>query len=344
MRRVSRHFLHIQEAVVLIAQIPRRMAHGDLLGQARAQRVGPRDDNPVIHAQLQERVPARPHLGDEILMRHGNLAVLMPALLFIGNLILDLQGASPSLDHLLRQQISGFRITKSRVDIRDDRHHMRFVTLHLRQQLGLARRIAGLARRIDLPEQPAQLPRIRLPQERVNLLDQLRHGRLFMHALIGQGAKLGPQRRHHPPRQINIPPLRGAEMLLHRNHLLLRDKPVPRPKALRIQRRIRVIRRHIGPHDRRRILRDIQPGAEPVLQPHPRHRLGTDAAPRAAAFDQLSHMRRMLLIGGLAGTLQVMARRAAHALGCQASRIGVHRGVVLIFKSTSDIDLRTCKR
>ncbi len=59
------------------------MADRDLLGQTRSQRVGARDDDAVLDAQLEKGVTTGAHLGEEVLVRHGDLAVLMAALLLV---------------------------------------------------------------------------------------------------------------------------------------------------------------------------------------------------------------------------------------------------------------------
>src|SRR3546814_13660292 len=51
-------FLAIEEAVVLVAKVARLAAEGDLLGEARAQRIGARDDDPVLDAQFQNGLAA----------------------------------------------------------------------------------------------------------------------------------------------------------------------------------------------------------------------------------------------------------------------------------------------
>ena len=57
-------------------------------------------------------------------MGNGDLAVLMTALLLIGDLILDLNRTGTRLDHLAREKISRLLVTKTCVDICNDRHHM----------------------------------------------------------------------------------------------------------------------------------------------------------------------------------------------------------------------------
>ena len=111
------------------------MADGDLLGQAGAERIGAGDDDAVLHAKFKEGVAAGAHLGEEDLVRHGDLAVLVAALLFVGHLVFDLQRAGARLDHLLGEQIGRFGIAEARVDVGDDRHDMGLIIVHGRQQL-----------------------------------------------------------------------------------------------------------------------------------------------------------------------------------------------------------------
>ncbi len=56
-RRVD--FLAVEEAVVLVAQVARLVADGDLLGQARAQRVGAGDDDAVCRRPVRGRRSGR---------------------------------------------------------------------------------------------------------------------------------------------------------------------------------------------------------------------------------------------------------------------------------------------
>ena len=72
----------------------------DLLGQAGAQRIGAGDDDAVVDPHLDEGVTAGANLREEVLVRHGDLAVLVTALFFIGDLVFDLQRAGARLDHL----------------------------------------------------------------------------------------------------------------------------------------------------------------------------------------------------------------------------------------------------
>ena len=114
---------------------PGSLDDGDLLGQAGAQRVGAGDDDAVIDAQFEEGVAAGADLGEEVLVRNGDLAVLVAALLFVGHLVLDLEGAGAGLDHLLGEQIGRFGIAETGVDVGDDRHDMGLVVVDRGLQL-----------------------------------------------------------------------------------------------------------------------------------------------------------------------------------------------------------------
>src|SRR3546814_5081486 len=73
-------------------------------------------------------------------------------------------------------------------------------------------------------EQAAEFAGIGLTQEGVDFLDQRRDAGLFVHRLVGQRTEFAAQRGDHPAREIDIAALDGAEMLLDRDHLLLRDE------------------------------------------------------------------------------------------------------------------------
>ena len=51
---------------------------------------------PSVDAQLEEGVAAGADLGEEVLVRHRDLAVLVAALLLVGDLVLDLQAQAPA--------------------------------------------------------------------------------------------------------------------------------------------------------------------------------------------------------------------------------------------------------
>ncbi len=181
---------------------------------------------------------------------------------------------------------------------------MGLVIVDRRQQLPLLQHVARLARGIDLPEHPAQLPGVGLAQEGIEFLDQRRHRRLLVHRLVGQRSELGAERGHHPARQIQIFPVGRAEMLFDGDHLLLADETMPAAQRLGIVGRIGIIGRHIPAHDRRSIAGDIEAGLELVLQTHARHGLGVDPVPGAVpAPDELLHLADMGLVGHVSSSL-----------------------------------------
>eukprot|EP01088_Endostelium_zonatum_P020312 TRINITY_DN7437_c0_g1_i1.p2 TRINITY_DN7437_c0_g1~~TRINITY_DN7437_c0_g1_i1.p2 ORF type:complete len:231 (+),score=-14.53 TRINITY_DN7437_c0_g1_i1:938-1630(+) len=221
----------------------------------------------------------------------------MAALLFVADLILDLERARPRLDHLPREQIRRLGIAEAGVDIGDDRHDMRLVIVdRLHQPLRLDC-VARIARMVEIAEQQAQLAGIRLPQERVQLLDQRRHARLLMHRLVGQRPEIAAQRRDHPARQVQIALVGGAEVLLDADHLLLADEAVPAAQRLRVGSRIGVIGRHVAAHDPGGVARDVEPGLKPVLKAHARDRLSVDPAPGRLRTDGLAGGADLLLVG-----------------------------------------------
>src|ERR1700748_86787 len=84
-----RDLFAVEEGVILVAEVARHPADGDLLGEAGAKRIRARDDDAVLDAELQEGVAAGADLGEEDLVRHGHLAVLVAALLLVRDLVLD---------------------------------------------------------------------------------------------------------------------------------------------------------------------------------------------------------------------------------------------------------------
>src|SRR3546814_2049496 len=103
-----------RSAVILVAQVAGFLRHGDLLGKAGTEAIGARHDDAVLDPQFHEGVAAGADLRDEILVRHGDLAVLVTALLFVGDLVFDLERAGAGLDHLLGEQIGRLGIAESR--------------------------------------------------------------------------------------------------------------------------------------------------------------------------------------------------------------------------------------
>ncbi|PAV92918.1 hypothetical protein WR25_13018 [Diploscapter pachys] len=89
-------------------------------------------------------------------------------------------------------------------------------------------------------------------------------------------------------------------MLLDADDLLLPDEPMPAAERLGVGRRVGIVRRHVPPHDRRGIARDIEARLEAVLQPHTRDRFGIDPAPGGVAADRLAGGADLLLVGHVA--------------------------------------------
>ena len=241
----ARHFLAIQEAVVLIAEVAGLVADGDLLRETGAQRVGAGHDDAVFDAEFEEGMAAGPDLRQEHLVRHGHLAVLMAALLFVGDLIFDLQGARACFDHLLGEQIGRLRIAKAGVDVGDDGHDVGLEVVDLFDQRLFLRLVASLAGGVDGAEGIVELTGVRLTEEGVELFDQRRHRGLLVHRLIGKRSELGAKCCDHPAGEIQIAAIGLAEMLLDRNQLLLRDEAMPATERLGVLGRDR---RHRQPY------------------------------------------------------------------------------------------------
>jgi hypothetical protein len=295
-RRVD--LLAIEIRVILIAEIARLLADCDLLGETGPERVRARDDDAVLDAEFEECVPAGADLREEVLVRHRDLAVLVPALLFVADLVLNLERAGSRLDHLPRQQIRRLRIAEAGVDVGDDRHDVRLVVFDRVQQPLLLDLVTCGARGVDIAEHHAEFAGVGLAQECVEFLDQCGDAGLLVHRLVRQRAELAPHRRYHPAGKVQIPTLGRAEMLLDADHLLLRDEAVPAAERLRVVGGVGVIGGHVLAHDRRGVARDVQAGGEPVLQPHARDGLRRDRVPGAVSIgDEVGHLCDMRLIG-----------------------------------------------
>ena len=176
----------VEEAVVLLAQIARLVGHGDLLGQAGAQRIGTGNNDTVIHAQLQECIAHRVDLGQETCVRHGDLAILMAALLDVRDLVFDLDGTGAGLDHLLGQEIGRLFVAEAGINIGDDRDDVGLEVVDLIPGLSGGDFITGLPGGFQITEIMVQFPRIGLLEEGIEFLDEHRHGGLFVHGLIRQ--------------------------------------------------------------------------------------------------------------------------------------------------------------
>ena len=202
----------------------------------------------------------------------------------VSDALLDLDGARARLDHLLGQQVRRLGIAEARVDVGDDRDDVGLIAVDLR--LDELRRgvITCRAGGVEPGEQQVELAGVGLTEERVQLLDQRGDGRLLVHRLIGQRTELGAQRRHHPAGEVQVALVRRLQVLLDRDELLLPDEAVPNAERLGVDRGVGVVLVHIAAHDVGGVLRDLEPGAEAVLRPHPRGRLGVDGVPAGAVL------------------------------------------------------------
>ena len=294
-QRVGRHFFAVEEGVVLVAQVAWRIGDGDLFRQAGAQRVGAGDDDAVVHAQFQEGVADGADLGQEVFVRHRDFTVLVAALFLVGHLVFDLDAAGARFDELFCQQIGGFGIAETGVDVGDDGHDVGDVAV----DLGLDGLLLSTLGRVQLAEQAAQFAGIGLAQEGVQLADQAGDGGFFMHRLVWQRAELGAQGGDHPAGQVEVAAVGAVEVLLDRDHLLLADKTVPATERLRVFRRVGVVGGHVGAHDLRRVLGDVQAGLELVLGAHAGGGLGIDGVPGAAllVFQTGNSLDVVLILG-----------------------------------------------
>ena len=236
-------------------QIAGVLADRDLLGQAGAKAVGAGDDDAIVHAQLLKRQTAGAQLFDEILARHGDLAVLVAALLGVRDLVFDLQRAGAGLDQFLGQQISGVFVAKARIDIGDDRNHMGFEIVQLFDDLGaLGIRFGGF----QFLEQVVDRDLVGLTQRDIDFMDQIGDGGLFMHRLVGQVAPAVAQTGDHPARQIDISALGGAAHALHGLDHLLGVEARPAAQRLGELAAVGVIGGHVGAHHGCHVAGDVQ--------------------------------------------------------------------------------------
>jgi len=250
-----------------------------LLGQAGAQRVGTGDDDAVVHAQFEEGIAHGADLGQEVFVRHRDLAVLVAALLFVRHLVLELDAAGARFDHLLGQQVGRFRVAEAGVDVGDDGHDVRDEIVD--PVLDGRTRRRGV-RLVQLAEQAAELTGVGLAQERVQLLDQRGHRGLLVHRLVRQRAEFRAQGGDHPARQVQVAAIGVVEVLLDRDQLLLPDEAVPAAQRLGVLGRIGIVVRHVAAHDGGRVAGDVEAGLEAVLGAHAGCGFRVDGIPAAA--------------------------------------------------------------
>ena len=159
---------------------------------------------------------------------------------------------------------------------------------------------------VQLAEQAAQFTGVGLAQERVQLTDQRADRGFFVHRLVRQRAELGAQRGDHPARQVQVAAVGAVEVLLDGDHLLLADEAVPATQRLGVLGRVGIVGGHVGTHDLRGVLGDVQARLELVLRTHAGGVLGIDRIPRAAVrLFQASDCLDVVLILGHVNLLGV---------------------------------------
>ncbi len=215
-------------------------------------------------------------------MGNGHFAVLVAALLLVGNLVLDLDAAGACFDHALGQQVGGFRVAETGIDVGDDRDDVGFEVVDLRLDFSGLGVVAGFAGGVQGGEQQVQLAGVGLAQEGVQLFDQVGDGGLLVHRLIRQRAEVGAQGSDHPAGQVEVALVGGLQVLLDGDQLLLTDEAVPAAQGLSVLGRVGVVLGHVFAHDVSGVLGDFQTGLEAVLSAHASDGLRVDRAPAAA--------------------------------------------------------------
>ena len=102
------------------------------------------------------------------------LAVLVSALLLVGDLVFNLDSAGARLDHASSQQVGGLLIPESGIDVSDNWYH---VSLELINLLGNALHlyvVATLTGSVEGAEQATELAGVGLSQKGVKLFNQPR--------------------------------------------------------------------------------------------------------------------------------------------------------------------------
>ena len=126
--------LCFKEAVVLCGEVAWLFRDRYHLGQACTKRVSAGNDNTVVDTELQEGVTNSVDLGQKYFVWNRHLTGLVATLLHFRDLVFDLDRTGARFDHLLGQQVGGFFITKTSVDIGDNRHHMCLKLINLFEQ------------------------------------------------------------------------------------------------------------------------------------------------------------------------------------------------------------------
>ena len=192
----------LKEIAVLVPEVSRALRDGNLLREISTQGIGAGNDDAIVYAEFEECITNCMQFGHEVFMRNGDLAGLVSTLLGIGHLVLDLDGAGACLDHLLGEEVSGFFVAETGIDVGDDRHNVRLEIIDLRHDL---RDVCALGTCfVEFGKEVPQFACIGLFEEGVDLFDQRWNGCFFVHALVGQRAEFRSQGSDHPAGQVDI--------------------------------------------------------------------------------------------------------------------------------------------
>src|SRR5690606_8767724 len=280
----SRHFFNVQVGVVYVTLVAYFVNHSDLLGQASTFRVSTGNDDTVVHTHFQERVTQSADFRVEVSVRNGHFTVLVTTLLLVSNLVFDLQGTSTGFDHFLSQQVSGFFVTETSVDVSDDRYDVSFVVVDLGFDVfGFSSVTSGFGS-VQFTEQHTQFTGVSLTQELVQFFDQVSNHSFFVHRLVRQRAEVRTQCSNHPARQVQVFTFGSTEVLLDGDQFLLTNKTVPATQRLSVFGFVFIELSHVTTHDGGGVLSDVQTGFEFVLQTHTGYRLCFDSRPLGAVL------------------------------------------------------------
>ena len=129
--RRFRYRRKLQEAIVLIPEVTFLRRSRDFLSETCAEGICARDDDSVFDTKLEKGIANCTNFGEKLLVRNGNLAVLMAALLCIRHLVLELNRTGTSLDHSLSQKIRCLFVAEPSVYVCNDRHYMCLIVIYL---------------------------------------------------------------------------------------------------------------------------------------------------------------------------------------------------------------------
>src|SRR5690606_24499282 len=236
---------------------------------------------------------------EEVGVRNGHFTVLVAALLLVGNLVLDLDAASACFDHALGQQVGGFRVAETGVDVGDDRYDVGLVVVDLVLDFSRLGVVASFASGILGSEQQVQFAAVSLTEEGVQLFDQVGNGCLLVHRLVRKRAEVGTQGCNHPAGQVEVTLVGGLQVLLDGDQLLLADETVPATQRLGVNGRVSIVLGHVLAHDVGGVLSNFKASFEAVLSTHASDGLRVDSAPAASSyFFQSGNCLDVVLISG----------------------------------------------